>query len=112
MMTDITIPFNMLQFTKRYKDALTVIESREGTPYEIRLISAHSLGSAIAERIAQKYPNKKYRLYGSPSIYGNDNPNVKYFRHPFDPISGFNIMKNRHQTYRFTDPHGYKGYRP
>jgi len=63
--TDLTIPLNMLQQTKRYEEADNMYQK-----YKPSTIIAHSLGGAIALDIQQRYNDKKtdFQVYNVPTI--------------------------------------------
>ena len=103
--TDTTILFGGLQDTYRYKNAFLTARDNH-----VHTVVGHSLGSAIGQRIAEKLPTIRARLYGSPSVTGVQSNRIKYYRHRFDPISGLNMMPNVEQTVHLGNPHSYRGF--
>jgi hypothetical protein len=107
--TDLFIPFDITQ-TKRYQDAYDFIKEREGTPFEVLEVTGHSLGSSIAQRLYQEFPNKHYKLFATPFSAEIVSDRVHYYRHSYDPISFLNKNPNLTETPYLSNPHTFKGY--
>ena len=113
VVTDLFIPIQQIKQTTRYQNAYDYIKKNEGTEHEIIEIVGHSLGAAVAEALSYDFPNKHFKMYGSPSIQGNPNAKkVHYYKHPYDPVAAFNIMENLTTAPLLTgfNPHSYEGY--
>jgi hypothetical protein len=103
VLTDATIPLNMLEFTPRYKQTEQLYKL-----YQPDVIVGHSLSGMIAKKLNEKY-GVPYRSYGGP-IIGIGKKDINRRRHFGDPISILDrkaliiggIMDN---------PHSYQGYR-
>jgi len=81
VLTDLTIPFGMLGYTERFKQAELVLKKNEN----IDTIVSHSLGSAIAHKLADMGQIKTVRAYGSPTLYKHKK--ILHLRHYGDPVS-------------------------
>ena len=103
VMTDMTIPLNMLEFTPRYTQAEQLYKL-----YEPNVIVGHSLSGLIAKKLNDKY-GVAYRSYGAP-IIGFGDKQYERRRHIGDPISIFD-KKARIIGGVMDNPHSYKGYR-
>lgn len=76
------IPGTGARNTRMYQRVAGLLE---GHP-EIHTLTGHSLGGSIAKQLA-KDTGRRYRIYGSPSVTWQDDPNS--FRRYGDPISIF-----------------------
>lgn len=108
VMTDLTIPIHALHMTTRYKQSEKILNENKN----IKNIVGHSLGSAILtvlkEKNENKYSNVKGRAYGSPTILPHKD--IKYFRHPGDPVSIVNVFSGATDEHYLNNPHSYAGY--
>lgn len=108
VLTDATIPFHLLSRTPRYKQAERVLLENP----TIDTIVSHSLGSAIAQVLADNPRVKTVRAYASPTIFSN--PKVIHLRHPHDFISMSNLFGRSDEITAYdpnVDPHSYRGHR-
>lgn len=114
VITDLFIPMQQIRQTERYQYAYDYIKKNENKESQIIEVVGHSLGSAIGEALSQDFPNIYFRLYGSPSIQGNQSKRVMYYRHPYDPVSITNIMPNLTEMplLEGINPHAYDQYAP
>lgn len=105
LIDDPMIPFHGVHLSERYSQAMS--QMRPG----IRYIAGHSLGSAVAARIAEENPHLQARLYAAPRVSWNSNANdrIRSYRHPGDPIS---IADRGAQQvpYFGLNPHSFGGY--
>lgn len=104
---DVTIPFRQLERTHRYAQA----ESLLALHPEVDTIVGHSLGAAIATRLAEQYPRRIRggRMYGSPTI--GQHPNFVYYRHHGDPVSVSNRLgQSASSSFFLGNPHSYRGF--
>lgn len=100
---DTLIPFNMVDHTERYKQAVT-----RWTP-GITTIVGHSLGASVAARMTEYNVGINARVYAWPTMRVSTDPRVQSFRHFADPISLF----DRSASTSLPDslnPHAFTGY--
>lgn len=103
---DFKLPFHMVERTKRYRDALHLINTREDTTRPIHAVVGHSLGAAVAQSLAS--PTKKARIYANPGFNPGTPPKtyVKNKRQRLDPISALDLAATT-TSWRTWNPHNY-----
>ena len=81
MFDDLKIPFNDVQDTQRYHDALPVLSG-------VDIVVGHSLGGSVALTLADKY-NLRPVTYGAPVVDLNpfDSSGSDRHRHGGDPVA-------------------------
>ena len=112
LISDIKVPFSTwFEDDQRFKDAEKFFLNNRS---KIKNITGHSLGSAVAEHLNDKYKlendNIQIFLYGSPRVSMTERKrNVKSYRHYLDPISVFDrsAMMSKSDD---INPHNYTGY--
>lgn len=106
VITDLAIPFHLLNKTQRYKDAENILENNP----QVNVIVGHSLGSAIGHILSDRGQIKASRLYGSPTLFNH--PKIINFRHYGDPVSLSNRVGASSETNAyFGNPHSYNGFK-
>lgn len=79
VITDLSIPFGNIEYSDRYKQAEQMYHIYGD---KIKHIVGHSLGSQIAQHLANKYRNLDARLYNNPTIrLSYSNKNIKSYGH-------------------------------
>ena len=112
LITDIKVPFkSWFEDDQRFKDAEKFFLNNRS---KIKNITGHSLGSAIAEHLNDKYnlqnDNVQIYLYAAPRISMTERkPNVKSYRHYNDLISIFDRSSMMSKSSDW-NPHNYSGY--
>lgn len=112
LISDIKVPFkSWFEDDQRFKDAEKFFLNNRS---KIKNITGHSLGSAVAEHLNDKYNLEKEGisifLYASPRVSMTERKrNVKSYRHYNDPISLFDrsAMMSKSSDW---NPHNYTGY--
>jgi hypothetical protein len=102
VITDIAIPFHILKYTDRYKQAKQILSLNPN----VKRIVGHSLGGAIMTELIKDNPGLTGIGYGSPNVFPH--PRIEYKRHRGDPVSMFNI--NSTQSLYIGNPHSVSGY--
>lgn len=105
VLDDLRLPFRQAQSTQRYMDAAAVLAS---TP--VHQIVGHSLGGAVAAELANFYALPA-RVLDAPLFrpLGLQDNLVHAIRHPFDPVSMFDMHAETREpawyphSYRFND---------
>ena len=112
LISDIKVPFkSWFEDDSRFKDAEKFFLNNRS---KIKNITGHSLGSAIAEHLNDKYnlqnDNVQIYLYASPRVSMTEKkPNVKSYRHYNDLISIFDRSAMMSKSSDI-NPHNYSGY--
>lgn len=102
-MDDLLIPMHMVHHSERYQQA------SDALTHHIHTVVGHSLGGAVAVRLAEQHEHLHGRVYGAPLARMRPNPRVKSFRHMFDPISVFD-RSAQIRPHSGWNPHAYSGY--
>lgn len=104
VMDDSLIPFHAVHLSQRYSEAHA--ELIPGVKYVV----GHSLGAAVAARLAEQNPSLQARLYGAPRLSwsANANDRIQSWRHPGDPVSL--LDRGATSSLRFGNPHSYAGH--
>ena len=76
----------------------------------ITTIVGHSLGGAVAARLAEENPSLQARLYGAPRVSWSSNANdrIRSMRHYGDPVSL--LDRGAGSSVYGGNPHSYGGY--
>ena len=112
LISDIKVPFSAwFESDQRFKDAEKFFLNNRS---KIKNITGHSLGSAIAEHLNDKYnlqnDNVQIYLYAAPRISMREKkPNVKSYRHYNDLISIFDRSSMMSKSSDI-NPHNYTSY--
>ena len=112
LISDIKVPFSAwFESDQRFKDAEKFFLNNRS---KIKNITGHSLGSAVAEHLNDKYnlenDNVQIYLYAAPRISMTERkPNVKSYRHYNDLISIFDRSAMMSKSSDI-NPHNYTGY--
>ena len=104
VLDDTLIPFRAVHLSNRYSQA------QDALAPGIKTLVGHSLGAAVAARLAEQNPRLQARLYGAPRISWSSNANnrIQSWRHFGDPISLFD--RGASSTVRLGNPHSYDGH--
>lgn len=103
VMTDITIPLNMLSHTPRYNYAEYMLDQNP----QITSVVGHSLGGAITQILVERKKKIIGRIYGAPIMRSHER--VRSFRHVGDPVS-INAQPISENYLHFGNPHSYRGF--
>jgi len=101
VITDISIPFGMIERTERYRQARDILAKNP----DVTTVVGHSLGGIIAEHLVKNSSHLSAVSYSAPSI--SNYRNVEYRRNYLDPISGLNISAASTRYSLRRNPHGY-----
>lgn len=102
LVDDPLIPFGKVDWSNRYAQASTALGPG------IRHVVGHSLGAAVAARLAEENPSLQARLYGAPRISWTPNPRIQSYRRFGDPISI--LDRGATSSVGGLNPHSYSGY--
>ena len=103
VLDDALIPFSAVHLSNRYAQAQAALGPGVTT------VCGHSLGAAVAAKLAEQNHYLKARLYGAPRVSWSSNANdrIQSFRHYGDPISL--LDRGAAHTVRVGNPHSYSG---
>ena len=104
VLDDTLIPFNAVHLSNRYAQA------QDALAPGITTIVGHSLGAAVAARLAEQNPRLPARLYGAPRISWSSNANsrIKSVRRYGDPVSL--LDRGASSSVGGFNPHSYDGF--
>ena len=104
VLDDALIPLGSVHLSNRYAQAQAALGPGVTT------LVGHSLGAAVAAKLAEQNPSLRARLYGAPRLswWYNNHDRIQSFRHYGDPISM--LDRGARSTVRGGNPHSYSGY--
>ena len=116
LIDDTLIPLHLVRNSQRYQQALEALRDANG---RVTYLSGHSLGGAVAAvlqedalagRLGPRYRGfREVRTYGAPLLHPDHIPNLRAYRHPYDPISALDAGAALAPTPGW-NPHSSKGF--